>query len=298
MKKLDGRKLSHKTREEIRIRAVKQVEAGESPEKIIQGLGFHRSCIYEWLARYREGGEAAHRTKPLSGCPPKLTGSPMRKLYQIITEKNPLQLKFPFALWTCAMIREVIQKEFQVRWSAVSVGRLLKKLGMSPQRPWRRAYQQDPERVERWKAEEYPEIARRAKTEGAVIYFGEEASVRSDHHSGTPGGPMGQTPIVKATGARFSLNLISAITAKGEMRFMMIDGRLTADKFIDFLKRLIYNARHPMFLIVDGPPVHRSVKVSKFVESLQGKLRWFFLPPYSPELNPDELVWNHLKNHR
>jgi len=194
MKKLDGRKLSHKTREEIRIRAVKQVESGESPEEIIKALGFHRSCIYEWLAQYREGGEEALRTKPITGCPPKLNGSQLQKLYQIITEKDPLQLKFSFALWTCAMVRELLKEEFGVRLSEVSVGRLLKKVGLSPQRPLRRAYQQDPERVERWKTEEYPAIRRMAKKEKAIIYFGDEAAVRSDHHSGTTWGPIGRTP--------------------------------------------------------------------------------------------------------
>lgn len=298
MKRLDGRKLSHKTREELRIRAVKQVESGESPEKVIQALGFHRSCIYEWLAKYREGGEEALRTKSISGCPPKLRGSQIQNLYKIIVEKNPLQLKFEFALWTCEIIRDLIKRKFNVQLSAVSVGRLLKKMGLSPQKPLRRAYQQDPERVKRWKNEEYPAIRRLAQKEKAIIYFGDEASVRSDHHSGTTWGPIGRTPIVKDTGARFSLNLISAISAQGKMRFMIIDGRLNADQFIVFLKRLIHNAKKPVYLILDGHPVHRSVKVHNYVESLEGKLRLFFLPPYSPELNPDELVWNHIKNHR
>mgnify|MGYP006295204691 CR=1 FL=1 len=298
MKNLDGRKLSHETREEIRIRAVKQVESGESPEEVVKALGFHRSCIYEWLAKYREGGEDALRTKTIPGCPPKLSGTQLRKLYKIITEKDPLQFKFSFALWTCGMVREVIQREFQVRLSKVSVGRLLKKIGLSPQKPLRRAYQQDPEKVGRWKQKDYPAIRRLARKEKATIYFGDESSVRSDHHRGTTWGPIGQTPIVKDTGARFTLNLISAISAKGEMRFMIIDGRLNAEKFITFLKRLMHNSTKPVYLILDGHPVHRSAKVRQFVESLEGKLRLFFLPPYAPELNPDEMVWNHLKNHK
>jgi len=298
MMRLDGRKLSHKVREEIRIRAVKQVESGESPEEVIKALGFHRSCIYEWLAKYREGGEEALRTKPIPGCPPKLRGSQLQKLYKIITDKNPLQLKFSFALWTCAIVREVIRREFNVRLSAVSVGRLLKKIGLSPQKPLRRAYQQNLDRVKKWKKEDYPALRRQAQKEGATIYFGDEASVRSDHHSGTTWGTIGQTPIVKDTGARFSLNLISAITPKGEMRFMIIDGRLNADNFIVFLKRLMHNASNPVYLILDSHPVHLSKKVCEFVDSHQGNLRLFYLPPYSPELNPDELVWNHIKNHR
>ena len=148
MKKLDGRRLDHKTREQIRMRVVQQIEAGESPEVVAQALGFHRSCIYEWIAKYREGGLDALKTKPIAGRPRKLEGKRLSKLYRIITTKNPLQLNFPFALWTRSMIRELIRDEFGVHLSDVSVGRLLKKLGLSPQKPLRRAYQQNSEAVE------------------------------------------------------------------------------------------------------------------------------------------------------
>jgi transposase len=298
MADMDGRRLSHKTREEIRIRAVKRVEAGESPEDVIRALGFHRSCIYEWLAKYREGGVEALRTRQIPGRPRKLAGRHLKKIYDTVTRKNPLQLKFEYALWTRGMVREFIRSEFGVRLSETSVGRLLRKLGLSPQKPLRRAYQQNPEAVERWKQEEYPEIRKLAKSEGAAIYFCDEASVRSDYHSGTTWAPKGETPVVKTTGARFSVNLISAISPKGHLRFMTIDGRLTADKFVTFLQRLIHNAERPVFVILDGHPVHRSARVRKHVASTNGMLRIFFLPSYSPELNPDELVWNHIKNHR
>lgn len=296
--KTDGRKLSHKTREEIRIRAVKQVEAGESPEVVIKALGFHRSCIYEWIAKYREGGIDALITKKITGRPPKLQGKHIKKVYHIIKDKNPLQLKFKFALWTRAMVREVIFKEFGVRLSEVSVGRLLKKMGFSPQRPLRRAYQQDKKRVEKWLNEEYPAIKAMAQKAKAAIFFADEAGIRSDYHSGTTWGLKGQTPTVKTTGARFSVNMISAVNSKGLMRFMLFDGRMNSDRFIEFLKRLIYNAENPVYLIVDGHRAHKSLKVENFVESTKGMLKIFYLPPYSPELNPDEHVWNHVKNHR
>lgn len=298
MMKMDGRKLSHKTREEIRIRAVKQVEAGESPEVVIKALGFHRSAIYQWIAKYREGGTDALKTKSITGRPTKLSGAQLKKIYDIITSKNPLQLKFEFALWTREMVRDVIHDRFKVKLSIVSVGRLLRKLGMSPQKPLRRAYQQDKERVYLWLNEQYPQIRHMAKRENATIYFGDEATIRSDFHSGTSWAPKGQTPVIEATGARFSISMISAVTSKGMMRFMTINGRLNADKFIDFLKRLIYNADNPIYLIIDSHPTHKAVKVRRFVESTEGKLRLFYLPPYSPELNPDELVWGHVKNHR
>jgi transposase len=152
--------------------------------------------------------------------------------------------------------------------------------------------------VQQWLDVEYPKIKTLARQVGADIYFGDEASVRSDYHSGTTWAPKGQTPVVKTTGARYSVNMISAISPRGVLRFMTIDGRLNADKFIDFLKRLIHNANQPIFLIVDGHPSHKAVKVRKFIESTQGMLSVFFLPPYSPELNPSELVWNNLKNHK
>jgi|AP12_2_1047962.scaffolds.fasta_scaffold15398_2 transposase len=294
----DGRRLDHKTREKIRIRAVKLVEQGHSPEQVIKALGFHRSCIYEWLAKYREGGTRALQTKTLSGRPKKLNGQQVKKIYDIVTAKNPLQLKFEFALWTRDMVRDLIKDQFSVKLSRVSVGRLLKKMGLSPQKPLHRAYQQDPDLVQQWLESEFPRIKTLARKAKAEIYFGDEASVRSDFHSGTTWAPKGKTPVVKTTGARFSVNMISAISPRGKLRFMTIDGRFNAGKFIEFLKRLIHNSKKPVFLIVDGHPAHKAKKVKEFIDSTEGKLRLFILPPYSPELNPDELVWNNLKNHR
>ena len=195
------------------------------------------------------------------------------------------------------MVREVIRDQFGARLSDVSVGRLLKKLGLSPQKPLRRAYQQDSEAVDRWVNEDYPAIRKLAKREKAQIFFGDEAGVWSDYHSGTIWTPRGQTPVVPSTGARFSLNLISAVSPNGEMRFMTVNGRMNAAKFIEFLKRLMTGTERPVFLIVDGHPTHRAVKVKKFVAATGGRLRLFYLPPYSPELNPDESVWNYVKNH-
>ena len=298
MEKFDGRKLSHEAREAIRIRAVQRIHAGESPEAVAKVLGYHRSCIYDWLKAFEQGGIDALKYKKIPGKEPKLTKAQKQKVFDVVTSKNPLQLKFPFALWTRSMVRDFINSEFGISLSEVSVGRLLREMGLTPQRPLHRAYQQSPERVERWLKEEYPAIQKEAKQSKATIYFGDEAGVRSDYHSGTTWAPKGQTPVIRTTGSRYSLNLVSAISAKGAMKFMTVKGRLTTDRFIEFLERLIKNQENPVFLIVDGHPVHRSTRVRTFVESTQGKLRLFYLPPYSPELNPDEQVWNHLKNHR
>ena len=296
MVKSDARTLDHKTLEAIRIRAVEQVQAGQSPETVIAALGFTRSCIYDWLARYRSGGWQALRSKPLSGRPRRITGRQMKWIYNTVTLKNPLQFKFEFALWTRAMIRTLINEKYGIHFSLTSVGRLLAQLGLTCQKPLLRAFQQNPSLVQKWLKEEYPAIHNRAKRVGAEIFFADEAGVRSDFHSGRTWAPKGQTPVVRVTGARFGFNLVSAVSPKGQMRFMVVKGKVNAAPFCEFLRRLVFKAEKPIFLILDGHPVHRSAKVKRFVESQEGKLEIFFLPPYSPELNPDESVWNDLKN--
>jgi transposase len=296
MAKSDARKLDHKTLEAIRIRAVEQVHAGNSPEDVIKALGFSRSCIYEWLARYRAGGWQGLRAKPLAGRPKKITGRQMKWIYDVVTLKNPQQMKFDFALWTRGMIRILIHERFGIQLSLPSVGRLLAQLGLTCQKPLMRAFQQNPSLVEKWLQEEYPQIRAKAKKAGAEIFFGDEAGVRSDFHSGKTWAPRGKTPVIRVTGARFGFNMISAVSPKGHMRFMIIEGKVAAKQFCDFLRRLVFKAERPIFLILDGHPVHRSAKVKTLLDSLKGQLQLYFLPPYSPELNPDEWVWNDLKN--
>jgi transposase len=296
MRETDGRKLKHDVLEAIRIRAVRQIEHGESPERVIRVLGMNRRTIYKWIALYREGGIKALKARPLLGRPLTLSGAKLRWIFKTVTTKNPLQLKFPFALWTREMVKELIERKYGIKLSVVSTGRLLKKLGLSCQKPLMKAFQQDQVIVQQWIAEDYPKIKALAKREGAEIYFEDEAGVCSDYHSGTTWAIKGETPVVKTTGARFSLNMISAITSKGKMKFMTHSGKVNASVFCEFLKRLMHNITKKIFLILDGHPVHRSSKVKKLMQSMDGRLRLFYLPSYSPELNPDELVWNSVKN--
>jgi transposase len=297
MNKTDARRLDHKTLTELRKRAVASVQEGESPEVVARALGINRATIYGWLARYRSGGWGALEARRRGGRPPKLDSKALRWVYGTVTMKNPLQLQFTYALWTAKMVGELIHRRYHVKLSKASVCRLLAQLGLSPQRPLWRAYQQKPEEVQRWLSEEYPRIRALARRMKAQIFFGDEAGVRSDHHAGTTWGVKGKTPVVSSTGARFGLNMISAVSAQGEFRFMVIRRRVAAQQFIEFIKRLIHNASQPIFLIVDGHPVHKARKVSKFLDAIQDRFRLFFLPPYSPELNPDERVWNDVKNH-
>jgi len=293
----DGRALDHTTLTELRKRGVAAVQAGESPESVAAALGVNVRTVYRWLAQYRQGGWGKLDAHKRGGRPPKLDGGALRWIYKTVVDKNPLQLNFPFALWTAAMIQTLILSRFGVRLSRSSVSRLLNQLGLSAQRPLWRAYQQNPDAVKSWVTKDFPEIQRQARAKGAHIFFADEAGVRSDYHSGTTWGKRGQTPIVSSTGARFGINLISAVSAQGQLRFMITKGRVTASVFIDFLKRLLLNASSPIFVIADGHPTHRAKMVERFVAAQQGRLALFILPPYSPELNPDEYVWNDLKNH-
>lgn len=295
MKTTDGRKISPKAMEEIRIRAVNRVQAGESPEVVIKTLGFSRACIYNWLARYRAGGWQALRTGNRSGRPKKMSGPQMKWIYRIIRDKDPRQLKFAFALWTRAMVADLIKKQFGIKLSLASVSRLLAQLGFSCQKPLYRAYQRDPESVEKWKKEEFPKIQKRAKKEGATIYFQDESGIRSDFHAGTTWAPKGQTPIIEATGARFGLNIVGAITPKGQMQFMIVKGGVNSSIIIEFLKRLMHGHDNKVFLIWDGHPTHKSKAVKKCIASFDGRLEAFLLPSYSPDLNPIEQLWNHAK---
>jgi transposase len=232
------------------------------------------------------------------GRPPKLTGEQMRRLYTLVVGTDPRQLQFAFALWTRQMVRTLIRREFGVSLSAVSVGRLLRTLGLSPQRPLWRAWQADPEAVARWKNEDFPAIRAAAKAEGATVYFADEAGIRSDYHAGTTWAPVGRTPVVKATGARHSLNMISAVTAQGLLRFSAYTGSFTAAMFIDFCTRLLADTDGPVYLVLDGHPTHKAKIVKEFVASTEGRLKLFVLPAYSPQLNPDEWVWKNVKHDR
>ena len=296
MRTNDARSLDHATLEAMRERAVRSVQSGESPEVVARVIGVNRSTMYGWLAQYRRGGWRALKAKPLFGRPPKVDGKKLKWIYDTVTQKNPLQLKFAFALWTREMVAKLIQDKFKISLSLVSVGRLLAQLGISCQKPLYHALERDEGLVQKWLKQEYPKIKARARREKADIFFGDAAHMRSDHHAGRTWGKRGETPVVVSSGARYSMSLISAVTSRGHMRFMIKEkGGVNADVFIEFLTRLMTGSKNRIFLIVDCGPAHVAKKTKAFVASLGGRLRLFYLPPYSPERNPDELVWKHLK---
>jgi transposase len=284
---------------EERLRAVQLLKEGHEAELVARMFGVSRAIVFRWQQKYDAGGPAALETKKTRGPASRLSPTQMSQLYAMVTGCDPRQLQFDFGLWTRKIIRDLIRQEFGVKFSEVQVGRLLKKMGLSAQRPLYRAYQRDPERVEEWKKVIYPKIRKLAADEGASIFFEDEAGLRTDHHAGTTWGPVGQTPVVVKTGERKSVSMVSAISPRGEMRFRVQEGTMNAGRFIDFLKALLSSVEGRIFLIVDGHPAHRAAKVKEFTENeTGGRLKIFFLPPYSPDLNPDEWVWNNVKNDR
>jgi transposase len=288
-------KKGRRATEEERIRAVQLMESGKSPDLVAEILGVSRRSVFDWQRKYREGGLASLSTKFASGRPTTLPDRQMLRLYSMVAGNDPRQLSFGVALWTRKIIRELISREFGVDVSLPTVGRILSKLGMSVQRPLYRAYQQDPEKVRKWKTRTYPMIRSAAATVGATIFFADEAGVRTDHHGGTTWAPIGQTPVVTATGERKSVNMISAVSAQGQLHFELFIGSMNAAAFIQFCKKLVHDCPTRVFLVVDGSPVHTAKAVKEYVKSTDGALSLFFLPPYSPHLNPDEWVWNNVK---
>jgi transposase len=295
--KRDGRKMDHRTLEEIRKMAVERVRDGEKPGVVMASYGFHRSVIYRWLkmAAGRGKGLKALSSRRGTGRPRKLTAEQERQVFRWVNGKNPMQYGFDFGLWTRQIVRELIEKKFDVVLSLASVGALLARLGLTVQKPLQRAYQRDPEAIERWQRETYPAIARQAKAEGAEIGFWDESGFRADSVQGKTWAARGNTPVVKVPGQRQGISAASAVSPKGAFWFATYKGALNGDLFVTLLKKLMYRRKKPLHLVLDGLPAHKTKAVKTYVASTNGKLTLHFLPGYAPELNPDELVWSHAK---
>lgn len=298
MTKMDTRKLPRPAQEAIRRRAVRAVVEGEMNQtKAADVFGVSRTAVCLWVKAYRQGGETALATKkhgrPKGG---KLSRRQSENIRQSVLGKCPDQLRLPGLLWTRELVSALIERRHAVSLSRWTVGRYLKAWGLSPQKPARRALEQNPAQTRYWLKEKYPAICRQAKAERARIWWGDEMGLRSDHQTGTTWGEKGQTPVVKKTGQRFGCNMISAITNQGDLRFMVFGASFTVKIFLGFLDRLVRSeAGRKVFLIVDRHSVHKAKKVEKWLSENEGRISLFFLPSYSPELNPDELLNQDIK---
>jgi transposase len=279
----------------MRMQAVKAIQGGPSATEVAKAFGIYRRTVYGWMAKYLSGGQNALKAIPIPGRPSKLSTEQMQWIAEAVCGNTPQQYQFEFALWTLKIIGKLIEREFKVKLSINTLSRVMKLLGFSTQKPLYQAWQQDEKLVRQQEEELNPEIRKEARRVCATIYFADESGIRSDYHTGHTWAPKGEMPVLSVTGRRFSLNMISAISAQGQQRFMIHQGTVTVIVFREFLKRLMVGANNPVFVIVDGHPTHKAKLVKKYVESLNGQLKHFFLPSYSPQLNPDETVWAHVK---
>lgn len=279
----------------IKELAISALQKGMHPDDVADLYDVGRSTVFNWRKEYMEKGPAALVVRNAPGRTPRLTNSQLEQVRKWVVGKDPRQLQFDSAMWTRQMVRDLIKREFGVEYTLQAIGVILRGMGLSPQKPLVRAYEQNPVLVRRWKDEEYPAIREEAKAAGASIFFCDEATIRSDYSSGTTWAPVGQTPIVRGTGDRKSINMISAVSPQGKMHFSFLPGNLNSGMFIDYLKNLMNDVPGPIFLIVDGYPSHKSKETLEFVKSTGGRLSIYFLPPYSPELNPDEWIWKSVK---
>ena len=297
MVKIDGRTLDHKTLEHLRLLAVKRVvEQGEKPSLVMDSLGLCRTTIYPWLREFKAKGWAALAESISAGPEPRLTERQRQQVRRWILGKDPRQHGFDFGLWTRRIVQTLIQEKLGVEFCLTSVGKLLASLEITPQKPLRRAYERDPEAVELWRRASYPQLKQRAKRLGATIFFLAEAGFQSDPPLGRTYGLKGQTPVVPSSGQRQSLTVISAGTASGGFWAVTYAGKLDAETFVEFLRDFLKGRRPKVFLVVDGHPAHKANVVKAYVAALKGRLELHFLPPYAPDLNPDEFVWNYMKN--
>ena len=295
--KRDGRTLDHATLEEFRLLALRRVREGEKPSAVVKSLGMNRTSIYRWLkaAAGRGKGERALAARPATGRPTKLTPTQQAQVFRWINGKDPRQYGLDFGLWTRQIAATLIEQKFGVSLGVTAVGRLLARLGLTPQKPLQRAYQRDPQAIERWQRETYPGIAAAARQCEGDVYFWDESGFRADTVHGKTWAPKGKTPVIQRPGQRQSISAASAVNAKGGFWFATYKGALSAELFIELLKKMMKGRSKPVHLVVDGLPAHKKANVREYIASTQGKLTMHILPGYAPDLNPDELVWSHVK---
>jgi transposase len=296
MKTQDARFLSPHAQQDLRRRVVVAVRGGMSQTEAARTFGVSRQSANNWMKKYRSGGlrclRAGRRGRPsVQRLAPHQAATAVR----LISDRCPDQLKLPFVLWTREAVGELLARRFGVQVSVWTVGRYLRRWGFTPQKPLRRAYERDPELVRQWFKEKYPAIRARAKRDGAEIHWGDEMGLRSDQQAGRSWGRRGQTPVIPSTGRRFGCNMISTITNRGRLYFMVFKERFTARVFLRFLKRLRRQVGRKVVLIVDEHPVHKAGETARWLKSQEANLRMYFLPPYSPELNPDEMLNQDVK---
>lgn len=299
MERSDSRLLPVAALNERRRRAVMLRLSGMTLDEVSALCELNKNTVIGVMKAYREGGWEAvpvqeHRGPERgSGC--LLSEQQQEAIRTLIVEHTPDELGLPFALWSRPAVAALIERETGKRLIVRTVGKYLKRWGYTPQKPLNKAYEQDPAAVQRWLDEEYPSIARRTADEGGEIYWGDETGFRSDDVRGRSYAPQGDTPVVRPNHRREKMGVISAVTNKGELRWMTLEQAINATLLIGFLKRLVEDADRKVFLILDNLKAHKAPQVKQWLAGQRAAIEVFYLPSYSPELNPDELLNAELK---
>ena len=298
METTDTRKLKPEVQEQLRRQVVRLRKAGKTYKEIGEVVGIHYTNACKIFKAYEKNGQSAIKAKKRgrkTGNFRTLDPEQEKRLKKAITDNTPDQLKFPFALWTRRAVQQLIMQLFSINMPIRTVGEYLNRWGFTPQKPLRRAYEQNPKLVQKWLDEDYPAIAARAKKKDAEINWGDETGLCSDSQHGRSYAPRGKTPAIRLNAKKERINLISSITNQGKVRFMIYNQTMNSQTFIKFCKRLIKDVDKKVFLILDNLRVHHSHIVKDWIDQNKEKIELFFLPSYSPELNPDEYLNCDLK---
>ena len=298
MDKIDARKLSTDAQQQIRYQVIRLRKQGRKHNEISAITGVSRSICSTWWTLYKKGGKKAleikMRGRPKGTCR-TLTTEQEKELQIAIRDKCPDQMKLPFALWTRIAVKQLIKQLWAIEMPIRTVGEYLNRWNFTPQKPLKKAYKQNPKAVKAWLDTEYPDIAKRAKKENAEIHWGDETGLCNDSYHGRSYAPRGETPAIKLHPRCQRVNLISSVTNQGKVRFMIYKNKMNSQTMIKFMDRLIKDADKKIFLIVDNLKVHHSYIVKDWLKEHEDKIELFFLPSYSPELNPDEYLNCDLK---
>lgn len=295
MEKIDARKLSAECRAMLRKMVIRLRKQSKMPVKELAAVaGVHVRTVEAWLRRARREGEDSlegekKRGRPVGACR-KLSMNDEMWLRDQIVGQTPGQFKLPFALWTRPAIKALIKERFGIEMQDRLVGKYLKRWGFTPQRPVKRALEQDPIAVKAWLEETWPQVLARARAEGATVLWGDETAVKEDANWVRGLAPRGKTPVLKVPNRWDKLSVISAISARGQVAFKIVEGAIYTDRFIEFLELLLQDARQKIFLVVDNLRVHHAKKVTAWLSDKKDRIELIFLPPYAPESNPDEYL--------
>lgn len=293
---MDGRNYSPEVKASLRRIIIDRLDEGVPAQVIATVLGVTLEAVYRCKSRYAQEGEEIFKAHFPPGAPRKLNETQMAELLHILQKKSPLDFGFPTQLWTQQRVREVIRRHFHLSLHRSTVGRVLHVLGLSPQVPLKRALERDPKAIETWKRERFPQLRQKVARERAALYFLDETGIRSTHLTGTTYGKIGERPVVESTGANFGVNIVSAVTRDGILRFSVLKSTFNSEALIQFLEHLLQNEKRKVYVVLDNHPSHNSRKVQDFVLAQGGKLELVFLPTYAPETNPDEWVWKEAKS--